>query len=141
MATLTKSQENYLEIIYKLSLYTEGVHISDIAAMFNVTKTSASVAVKALQKMSLVRRDAHRLVYLTDEGRNQAKRVSKTFLIIYEFLTKVLAVDTKTAYEDSGAMEHRVSSETTCALCRYIKQQDCDNGCAIPMSAIHNATL
>lgn len=91
--------------------------------------------------MSFVRRDTHRLVYLTDEGRNQAKRVSKTFLIIYEFLTQVLAVDTKTAYDDAGAMEHHISSETTCALCRYTKQQACDDGCAIPVSVIHNATL
>lgn len=141
MATLTKSQENYLEIIYKLSLYTNGVRILDIAATFNVTKASASVAVKALQKMSLVQRDANRLVYLTDEGRNQAKRISRTFLIVYEFLTRVLAVDMKTAYEDASAMEHHVSSKTTCALCRYIKQQACDDGCAIPMNAIHNATL
>lgn len=141
MTTLTKSQENYLEIIYKLSFYTEGVHISDIAAMFHVTKTSASVAVKALQKMSLVRRDTHRLVYLTDEGRNQARRVSKTFLIVYEFLTKVLAVDTKTAYDDAGAMEHHISSETTCALCKHIKQQACGDGCVIPVGVIHNVTL
>lgn len=141
MTTLTKSQENYLEIIYKLSFYTDGVHISDIATEFNVTKTSASVAVKALQKMSLVQRDARRLVYLTDEGRDHARRVSKKFLIIYEFLTKVLAVDTKTAYEDAGAMEHHVSSETICALCRYIKQQACDESCAIPVSVIHNTTL
>ena len=28
----------------------------------------------------------------------------------------MLAVDTKTAYEDAGAMEHHVSSETTCAI-------------------------
>lgn len=28
MAILTKSQENYLEIIYKLSVYADGVHIA-----------------------------------------------------------------------------------------------------------------
>lgn len=141
MDALTKSQENYLEIIYKLSLCKDGVRILDIAANFNVTKASASVAVKALQKMYLVRRDANRLVYLTDEGRNQARRISRTFLIVYEFLTEVLAVDIKTAYADAGAMEHHISSKTACALCRYVKQQACDDGCAIPLNAIHNGML
>ncbi len=92
MQSITRAQENYIKNVYELSLYGGGVRITDIAAKFGVTKASASVAVKSLHKIALVRRDAGRLVYLTDEGRRQALYVSEKFSIIHKFLTDALPV-------------------------------------------------
>lgn len=134
MTALTRSQENYIKAIYELSLHGKGVRITDVAAYFNVTKPSVVVAVKALQKKALIRRDDSRLVYLTDEGRIQAKRLSDTFLLIKEFLTNVLHVYPQIAQIDAYAMEHLLSAETTCALCRYFKRKTCSNECAVLQS-------
>ena len=131
MQKITTAQENYIKNIYELSLREEGVRISDIATKFGVTKASASVAVKSLQKKSLVHRGAGRLVYLTDEGRKQALYVSDKFSIICEFLTNILHVDLQTAHAEAGALEHVISAETLCALCRLINRHACYDECAI----------
>lgn len=138
MCKITKSQENYIKIIYELSLYEEGVHIADIAAKLGVTKASASAAVKALQKKGLVRRDAGRLVYLTDEGKRLAAYILDKFSILREFLADTLQVDLQTAYTDACAMEHSVSPETLCAICRFVNSRACNNGCAVSQEAVKN---
>lgn len=131
MGKHTKSQENYLKIIYELSLHKGGVHITDIAARFGVTKASASVAVKALQKQELVRRDCARLVYLTDEGKLLAAYLSDKFSVICEFLTNTLHIDPRTAHTDACALEHSVSQETLCAICRLTNSRTCNDGCIV----------
>jgi Mn-dependent DtxR family transcriptional regulator len=131
MSKLTKSQENYIKIIYELSLHGDGVHVTDIAAKLGVAKASASVAVKALQKQELVRRDIGRLVYLTDEGKKQAAHIEDKFLLIYKFLTDTLHIDWQTAHTDACALEHLMSQETLCAICRFMNSRACNNGCAV----------
>lgn len=127
MCKITKSQENYIKIIYELSLSGDGVHIIDIAARFGVAKSSTCVAVKELEKKDLVRRDAGRLVYLTDDGKSLAARISYKFSVILEFLTGTLHVDQQTAYTDACALEHLVSMETLCAICRLINKRTCSD--------------
>lgn len=65
------------------------------------------------------------------EGRIQAKRLLDTFLLIYEFLINVLHVNPQIAQMDAYAMEHLLSPKTTCALCRYVRNNTCNNGCAV----------
>lgn len=142
MDRLTKAEENYIKTIYALSSTEEGAHISDIAAKLDVTKASTSVAVKSLQRKAFVRRDAERLVYLTDEGRRMAILILNKFSIIREFLTGTLHVDPPTAHIEACAMEHFVSQETLCALCRFINWRACHNECTVaqnqPTEAQHS---
>lgn len=136
MEDITKSQQNYLKAVYVLSQSGEGAQISDIAHMVGVRKSSASVAVKMLQRKRLVKRDLDRKVYVTPEGKRQAILVFDKYTIIRQFLTDVLHVDAKTADLDASAMEHLVSMEATCALCRYTNRAVgkciCSGGCRQP---------
>ena len=54
MPTLTVAMRNYIRAIYELSSDGEGVRISDIAAKRKVSKSSACIAMKTLQKAGLV---------------------------------------------------------------------------------------
>ena len=66
---LSASLQNYIQAIYALtSRGDEGVRIIDIAAHLGVTKTSAFVAMKKLEKEQLIFRDVYRLVCLTEQG-------------------------------------------------------------------------
>lgn len=123
MSQLTKSQENYIKIIYELSLHEGAAHISDIAVKLEVSKASASVAAKSLEKQGFVWRDAGRRVYLTHEGKKQAVCVLDKFSFIKDFLINELQVDPDTAYLDAHALEHVVSEETVCALRRFLDKQ------------------
>jgi Mn-dependent DtxR family transcriptional regulator len=55
-------------------------------------------------------------------------------LILFEFLFNVLHVDLQTARTDAGGLEHLVSEETLCALCRRVNKKECHDKCAIPQS-------
>jgi Mn-dependent DtxR family transcriptional regulator len=134
MKKITTAQENYIKSIYELSLQGEGVRITDIANKFGVSKASAHTMVNTLQNESLVRHDKYNLVYLTDEGRKQALNVSARFSIIFEFLVNVVRVDSRTARTEAGGLEHLVSEETLCALCRHTNKKECHDQCAIPQS-------
>ena len=137
MHPLTPSQAHYIKALYELSFGTnEGVRISDIAENLGLSKASVSVGMSKLEKEKLVRKDQHRQVHLTPAGERHAISLLDKCMVIRDFLTEVLKVDQKTAAADACAMEHIVSADTLCALCRYHKSSDhktaCASHCRIP---------
>lgn len=138
MADLTVSMQNYIRAIYELSSDSEGVRVSDIAAKCNVSKSSACIAMKTLQKEGLVQRNIDRLVILTDSGKEQAIVIANKFTIIQQFLTNKLGISKENATLDACAMKHSISIETLCSFCRSQNlqnpQQKCDGGCYVTFS-------
>ncbi|MBN7773550.1 metal-dependent transcriptional regulator [Clostridium aminobutyricum] len=118
--SLTKSQQNYLKIVYELSLSNEAVHISDVAAELKVTKASSCVAMDVLEKKGLIYRDNYRQIRLTETGRNQAMMITYKFKMIRQFLMDILHVSQENATADAGMMEHYLNEETLCGLCKLI---------------------
>ncbi len=125
---LTTSQQDYIKAVYELSGSGEGAHVSDIAHMLGVNKSSASVAMKALQQKKMVRRDSCRMVYLTAEGKWEAAYMIKKYETIKGFLIGVLKIDGAIADKDACAIEHVISIETLCSLCRFTNRK-CTRGC------------
>ena len=123
MKGLSVSMQNYIKAVYELSSGGDGTRICDIAAKVGVTKASACVAMKSLEKKKLVYRDANRIVFLTTEGEFQALRALDKAGIIRRFLTDVLGVSHEIAEADANEIEHFVSAETLCALCRFSNQK------------------
>jgi DtxR family Mn-dependent transcriptional regulator len=130
MSELTDSMQHYLKAIYELSSEGEGVRVSDIAARLNVTKASSCIAMKNLQQKRMIYRNADRLVFLTKEGEYQAILALDKAAIIRRFLTDVLGVKHETADADACAIEHVISVEALCSLCRYTNQK-CAEGCYV----------
>lgn len=144
MTTLTPSQEHYVKVIYMLSPYGEGVRICDIAERLEVAKSSVCVAMKALQRMDLVERDTRRQVLLTPQGKAQALLIVDKLSIIKCFLVEVLHINADAAEADACAMEHVVSNETLCSMCRQInhaaKKCVCSGGCYVQTNAAPRRT-
>lgn len=57
MAGLSAAKRKYIRAAYELSKEGEGASVSDIAERLGVARSSACLAVKALQKKKLVKRD------------------------------------------------------------------------------------
>lgn len=115
---LSKSQSHYIKVVYELSAKGEGVRVCDIAQKMGFSKASVSLAMTKLEKEGLLRKDKKRQVFLTSEGEKQAVQMMDKFSIIHKFLTDTLKVDEKIAMEDACAIEHIISVDTLCALCR-----------------------
>ena len=65
---MTKSLEDYVEAIYRLSQEGGRARVVDVAAMLHVKMPSVNNAVKELARLKLVKYEKYRELILTDEG-------------------------------------------------------------------------
>ena len=126
---LSKSQSHYIKVVYELSSNGKGVRVCDIAQKMGFSKASVSLAMTKLEKEGLLRKDKKRQVFLTSEGEKQAIQMMDKFSIIHKFLTDTLKVDEKIAMEDACAIEHIISVDTLCALCRESSKVNMKSTC------------
>ena len=129
MGTLTPSQEHYLKAIFTLSSNGAGARICDVAEEIGVTKPSVCTAVKTLERMNLVQRDIQRQIFLTPKGENQAHLIMNKLSIIRCYLIEALGIDAEAAELDACAIEHVVSNETLCSMCRQTGKDICAENC------------
>ena len=122
MESLSFIMENYLEAIYELSQEKSFARISDIARRLNVSKASASSAMRSLMSKGLIATEKYREIYLTEEGRKIAELTAKKHRAIKKFFTEVLKVDEEIADSDACAIEHVISNASAKAIEEYLKK-------------------
>lgn len=126
---LTNSQEEYLVAIYDLSIQDKNVRVTDIAKRLNITKPSVNKAINNLKELEFVNYEKYSNVSLTSSGEEMAKEILRKQDIIYIFLNKIVGVEDKIALEESIAMKHVISEDTTEKLNKYIFENfnlECD---------------
>lgn len=117
---LSKSQAHYIRAVYELTSNDgNGARVCDVAEKLNVSKASASLAMAKLAQQGLVCKDADRHVNLTADGECHAVSMLDKYAVIYRFLTNILQINEAVAAADACAMEHVVSADTICAICRF----------------------
>lgn len=108
LTTLTPSQENYLEWIYRFSEQGE-VRVSDIAAKLGVSLPSASRAVKTLSKLGLIRHKLYGKIQLTREGKIAGQAIVRRDQGLTKLLVDVLGMEPNEADVEVHRLEHMVS--------------------------------
>lgn len=111
--------EDYLKTIYILSKH-KSVHGSDVAKRLNVSRPTVSVALKELQKEGYILLNDLHEISLTDYGKEIAQEIYERNQLFKNILLK-LGVDEKIASNDACKMEHALSTESYCALKKYVK--------------------
>ena len=129
MIALTRSQEHYIRAIFALSSDGEGARICDVAENLGVSKPSVCTAMKTLERMKLVQRDIQHQIFLTQKGENQAYLIINKLSIIRCYLIEVLGIDAEAAELDACAIEHVLSNETLCSMCRQTGKDICAENC------------
>lgn len=111
MEHLTIKMENYLEVIYDLSVEKGKVRLSDIAARMQVTKASACTAMNVLAGKQLIHTERYREIRLTSAGYRMAHALSKKHYILQKLLMDVIEEEPDLANADACAIEHVISSD------------------------------
>ena len=124
--TLTESMEDYLEAIFEIEKQKRVVRVRDVASRLGVTMPSVNGALKNLEAKGLISHEKYEYIELTDEGINQASKISLTHSIIFNFLKDVLGIDEETANADACRIEHDVSQTTIDKLTAYVMSQKQD---------------
>jgi DtxR family transcriptional regulator, Mn-dependent transcriptional regulator len=119
---LTPSIEDYLEAIYVLDRADKGVRSVDVADKLHVAKPSVHRALKSLVEGGLIEQQRYSAIYLTDQGKEQARKILHRHTIIKSFLMNILGLDDKRADEEACKIEHVVCEDTIRRLSDHVNQ-------------------
>lgn len=113
---MTIAMQNYLELIYELSLNGKKARVSDIAKQLGVSKPSVNNAVVVLAKNGYVDYEKYADIKLTDKGRKTAEFICSKHQTIKKLFIEVLNIDEKIADTDACLIEHVISDESIKAM-------------------------
>ncbi len=106
---LTRSVEDYLKAIYRLSRRTEPVSTSEIAEHLGLSAPSVSGMIRRLSEQGLLEHEPYRGVELTAAGRRVALRMVRRHRLIEAYLVEFLGYSWDTVHDEAERLEHAVS--------------------------------
>jgi Mn-dependent DtxR family transcriptional regulator len=109
---LTASMEDYLEMIYRLSLKSGFTRINELSDALNVHPPSATHMVQRLGKHNLLKYEKYGVIVLKDEGKILGELLLKRHNTIEIFLKK-LGVPEEVLLVETEKIEHTISENTT----------------------------
>lgn len=124
--------EEYLESILDIEERQGVAKTSAIAKCMKVTPASVTGALQALAEKGYVKYEPYKGATLTETGREMAHKVKRRHRLLEVFLTDVLHINRESVHDEACKMEHTLSDETECALCRLLKAPSrCPHGSLI----------
>ena len=121
-ALYTESQEDFVEALLMLEEKGEPLESTRVAKLVNISKPAVHQMGHILIDRGLITREDYGDMYLTDAGRELAKRILNRHRVIHTYLTS-LGIDEKTAEEDCCRIEHIISEETFQAIVRELNNK------------------
>jgi len=109
---LSKSLEDYLEVIYIISEKEGVARVKDISEHLGVSTSSVVNAVKNLSENKLAVHEKYGYIKLTDKGKDKAILIYDKHRIISRFFSKFLGVNKEIADKDACELEHSIHPET-----------------------------
>ncbi|WP_042274971.1 metal-dependent transcriptional regulator [[Clostridium] dakarense] len=116
---LTPSEEDYIEMIYRLFLQEDHVKVSDISKHLNITPPSVTKMVKKLSEKELILYKKYDYVVLSDMGKIVGQQLLNRHDIVNKFLN-ILGVKDK-IHEETEKIEHTISIETLMKIEEHIE--------------------
>ena len=118
---MTKSLEDYIEVVYVLIQEKRRARVRDIAGKLKVKMPSVVKAIGELKKLGLVTQEPYGDVELTAKGRRIATIILNRHNKIREFLMRI-GVSRRIADKDACLMEHILSAETMDKIRDFLKK-------------------
>jgi DtxR family Mn-dependent transcriptional regulator len=107
--SLTRSVEDYLKAIYRLSPQGRAASTSEIAQRLELSPASVSGMVKRLSEQGLLEHVPYKGVQLTADGRRAALRMLRRHRLIEAYLVAFLGYTWDTVHDEAERLEHAVS--------------------------------
>ncbi len=119
---ISKSMEEYIKAMYILKQKNGNIRVTDIAEKMSCTKPSVNKAINNLKENGFVNYESYKVIELTEEGINLAKKILETYDIVFLFLKDVLGIEPKMAEQEAEKMKSAMSDETINKLAKYVHQ-------------------
>ncbi|HII83671.1 MAG TPA: metal-dependent transcriptional regulator [Methanobacterium subterraneum] len=121
---LSENAEEYLEVLYKLSLKKRPVKTTKISNMLNISPASVTQMIKKLEKEGYVYYSPYKGVTLTEEGYKIASNITRKHRLLERFLHDVLKIKKEKVHDQACEMEHVLSDDAERALCHLLENPD-----------------
>jgi DtxR family Mn-dependent transcriptional regulator len=108
-SSFTRSVEDYLKAIYRLSLGGAPAGTTEIAHLLDLAPASVTGMVKRLSEQGLLEHVPYKGVELTTVGRRAALRMVRRHRILESYLVAFLDYTWDTVHEEAERLEHAVS--------------------------------
>jgi len=109
---LTASMEDYLEMIYRLSLSTGFTRIHELSDALNVQPPSATKMVQKLAELKLLKYEKYGILILEEDGKLRGDILLKRHNVIESFL-RILDVSETDVLEETEKIEHMINVHTS----------------------------
>lgn len=116
---LTPSLEDYLEEVYRFSLTSETVRVTDISNKLNVSRPSVSKALMRLKEKEYISYKPYGTIELTNKGKETGSFLVERNRILQDFISLICARCDIAA--EAEAMEHYLSKETIMSIERLVR--------------------
>ena len=123
---MTKSLEDYIEVVYVLIHEKNRARVRDIATALKVKMPSVVKGISELKKLELVTQEPYGDVELTAKGRRIATMILNRHNKIREFLM-LIGVSKRIADKDACQMEHIISAETLDRIRDFLRKSKKDS--------------
>ena len=107
---LTPSEEDYIEMIYRLKLEKDKVQVKDISKQLNIKPPSVTKMIKKLNDKKLLIYRKYDNIELTELGYSMGEKLLNRHNTIREFLT-ILGIESS-LHEETETIEHTINMET-----------------------------
>lgn len=107
---LTISEEDYLEMIYRLCMEENNTRVNDLARALHVKPPSVSKMIKRLFQKNLIKHIDYGIIQLTSEGKMLGKELFERHESVEQFL-RLLNIEDN-ILEETEKIEHTLSPKT-----------------------------
>ena len=114
-STLTASMEDYIEMIYRLTLKTGYTRINELSQALNIQPPSATKMVKKLANMGYLKYEKYEVLMLEEQGMEIGAWLYKRHIIIENFM-RTIGVCDSIILQETEKVEHTVNNDTSVCI-------------------------
>ncbi|AAK80563.1 Mn-dependent DtxR family transcriptional regulator [Clostridium acetobutylicum] len=111
---LSPSGEDYMEMIYRLSMKTGFTRVNNLASALNVQPPSVTKMLHKLANLKLIKYEKYGVIMLEKAGTELGKSLLNRHNIIEQFL-KLLSINDG-VLEETEKIEHTINAEILCGM-------------------------
>ena len=129
----SKTVEDYLQVMHYMT--RDGLPIigARLAERIGVAPPTVTATLQRMTKAGLIRMDGHKVVHLTDEGREQAESIVRRHALAERLLTDILGLGWSESHEEAHMVEHVISPKVERRLMLVLGNPTrCPHGNPIP---------
>jgi DtxR family Mn-dependent transcriptional regulator len=129
----SKTIEDYLQVMHYMTRDGASIIGARLAERIGVAPPTVTATLQRMIRDGLITMDDHKVVHLTDEGREQAESIVRRHALAERLLTEILGLGWSESHEEAHLVEHVISPKVEQRLMTVLgNPMTCPHGNPIP---------